>query len=343
MNEVQFMQRALELAALGIENASPNPMVGCVIVHEGLIIGEGYHQKYGEPHAEVNAIKSVKNKTLLKESTVFVTLEPCSHFGKTPPCVDLLIKHNVAKVVICNKDPFEQVDGKGIAKLLNAGIEVETGLLSPLGEELNKAFFTSIRKKRPYIILKWAESADGFVARANGEPVAISNKYSQMLNHKWRSEVDAIMVGEQTVKNDNPSLTSREWKGKNPTRVVLDRNLDINPTSKIFDQSALTIIFNQKENKSKGKVDYVQCDFENKDFLAEILAHLNKRDIRSLIVEGGPRLHGLFVANNCFDEVRVIQSPLLLGNGTRAMKKPHRLTNLQTANSMGDNIFIFLT
>nr|MCU0325664.1 bifunctional diaminohydroxyphosphoribosylaminopyrimidine deaminase/5-amino-6-(5-phosphoribosylamino)uracil reductase RibD [Spirosomataceae bacterium] len=202
-----FMQRALELASLGRGSVSPNPMVGCVIVHNGLIVGEGWHQRYGEAHAEVNAVNSVKDKSILSESTAYVTLEPCSHFGKTPPCADLLIKHHLKKVVVCNDDPFPLVAGKGIKKLRDAGIEVETGLLAEEGRRLNRRFFTMVEKQRPYVILKWAETADGFIAKENFEAVRISNDFSQMYSHKWRSEEDAIMVGTNTAHFDNPSLT----------------------------------------------------------------------------------------------------------------------------------------
>jgi diaminohydroxyphosphoribosylaminopyrimidine deaminase/5-amino-6-(5-phosphoribosylamino)uracil reductase len=335
------MQRALELASLGREHTSPNPMVGCVIVHNGLIIGEGFHYKHGEAHAEVNAINAVKDKSLLSESIVYVTLEPCAHFGKTPPCVDLLIKHKVAKVVICNKDPFDEVNGKGISKLQNAGITVEVGMLSSEGEELNKQFFTSIRKERPYVILKWAESADGFVAEKNGKPLPISNKYSQIINHKWRSEIDAIMVGEQTVRNDNPSLTTREWKGKNAIRIILDRNLTIDTESAIFDQTVETIIYNQQENKEVGKSKWVKIDFEKDKLIPQITIDLNKRNIRSLLVEGGPRLHALFVENNCYDEIRIIKSSKTIGNGLRAIQVPINLKTLKKEQIMGDDISVF--
>ncbi|SOE20812.1 diaminohydroxyphosphoribosylaminopyrimidine deaminase [Spirosomataceae bacterium TFI 002] len=341
MNQTQFMQRALELAALGKEHASPNPMVGCVIVHNDLIIGEGYHQKHGEAHAEVNAINAVENKSLLSESTVYVTLEPCAHFGKTPPCADLLIKHQVAKVVICNRDPFDQVDGKGISKLENAGIKVEIGLLDHEGLELNKHFFTSIKEQRPYIILKWAETADGFVAQQDGKPVAISNKYSQVQNHKWRSEIDAIMVGEQTVKNDNPTLTTRSWKGKNAKRIILDRRLTSPTNSHIFDQQVETIIFNQKESKKDGKTEWIKISFEKENLISQILDELNKRKVRSLLVEGGPRLHQLFAEQDCYDEVRVIKSPKLLANGLRAIQIPLNLKTLNKQKIMEDEIIVF--
>ncbi|HEY1053815.1 MAG TPA: bifunctional diaminohydroxyphosphoribosylaminopyrimidine deaminase/5-amino-6-(5-phosphoribosylamino)uracil reductase RibD, partial [Emticicia sp.] len=226
--EEKYMLRALQLAEIGRGQVSPNPMVGCVIVHNHEIIGEGWHQKYGSWHAEVNAVNSVQDPSKLTQSTVYVTLEPCSHFGKTPPCADLLVKHQVKKVIICNDDPNPLVAGKGIAKLRAAGIEVEQGLLAEKGRALNARFFTYVEKQRPYIILKWAETADGFIAGENYDPVKISNALSHKLAHKWRSEEDAIMVGTNTARYDNPKLNAREWQGtKNPVRIVLDKRLQL--------------------------------------------------------------------------------------------------------------------
>ena len=247
-----FMQRALQLARLSAVTVSPNPMVGCVIVHNGKIIGEGYHQKYGDAHAEVNAVNAVSDKSLLSESTVYVTLEPCSHFGKTPPCADLLIKHKFKKVIVCNYDPNPLVAGQGIEKLRQAGIEVEVGLLEEEGRELNKRFFTYIEKKRPYIILKWAESADGFIAKGIYETVQISNLLSRRFVHKMRSEEDAIMVGTNTAKYDNPTLNTRFWTGKNAVRVLIDRELSLSKNLHIFDNSQKTICYNSLKDKIIG-------------------------------------------------------------------------------------------
>ncbi|HEY5824526.1 MAG TPA: bifunctional diaminohydroxyphosphoribosylaminopyrimidine deaminase/5-amino-6-(5-phosphoribosylamino)uracil reductase RibD, partial [Cyclobacteriaceae bacterium] len=208
-----FIQRTFELAQIGIGQVSPNPRVGAVVAHDGKILGEGWHKKYGEAHAEVNAILSVKDHSLLKESTVYVNLEPCSHFGRTPPCADLLIRHQVKKVVICNVDPNPLVAGQGINKLRDAGIEVVAGVLEAEGRKLNKRFFTLIEKQRPYIILKWAQTADGFVARENYESKWISNDFSRQLVHQWRSEEDAILVGTKTAAHDNPQLDVRDWSG----------------------------------------------------------------------------------------------------------------------------------
>ncbi len=237
-----FMRRALELAALGQGKVSPNPMVGCVIVHQNRIIGEGWHQQYGGPHAEVNAINSVRNKKLLPDSRLYVTLEPCSHYGKTPPCADLLLQHNVRDVVICNTDPNPLVKGAGIRKLLDAGCQVHLGLLEEEGLALNKGFFSFHSRQRPYIILKWAETADGFIGKQNKEPLWISDRISKKLVHKWRSEIQAIMVGTRTAEVDNPQLYTREWTGKNPVRITLDLK---------FNKVKFRIILRIREEKSR--------------------------------------------------------------------------------------------
>ncbi len=267
-----YMQRAFELAKLGIGSVSPNPLVGCVIVYQDKIIGEGYHQKYGESHAEVNAINSVKNKELLKEADVFVTLEPCSHYGKTPPCADLLVKHQVKKVWIANLDPNPKVDGGGIEKLKKAGIEIETGLNSEIGEDINRRFFTFMRKKRPHIILKWAETEDGYVARKNFDSKWISNTYSRQLVHKLRAEEDSIMVGTNTAKYDNPKLNVRDWNGSNPLRIVIDKQLSLANNLHLFADDEQTICYNLVNHEKSGSVTYVKLDSEN--FLEAILADL---------------------------------------------------------------------
>ncbi len=231
-----FMQRAIELAQLGIGAVSPNPRVGCLVVHDNKIIGEGWHQKFGEAHAEVNAINSVKDLSLLKESTIYVNLEPCSHEGKTPPCSDLLIKHQVKKVVIANTDTNPLVAGRGVEKLKKAGIAIMTGVLEKEGRELNRRFFTFMEKKRPYIILKWAQTSDGFIAQKNFESKWITNELSRQLVHRWRSEEDAVLVGTRTASHDNPSLTVRDWSGRNPTRIVIDRFLRLNDKLQLFDK-----------------------------------------------------------------------------------------------------------
>ncbi|MGM9510624.1 bifunctional diaminohydroxyphosphoribosylaminopyrimidine deaminase/5-amino-6-(5-phosphoribosylamino)uracil reductase RibD [Larkinella sp. GY13] len=251
------MSRALELAKLGRGHVSPNPMVGCVIVHNQRIIGEGWHRQYGGPHAEVNAVRAVTDESLLPESTVYVTLEPCSHFGKTPPCADLLIAKRVKKVIVCNDDPNPLVAGKGLAKLRAAGIEVETGLLAERGRELNRRFFTFIEQQRPYLILKWAETADGFMAPADFRPIPISSPLSRQLVHKWRTEEDAIMVGTNTARHDNPQLNARLWSGRNPVRIVIDKHLQLPTSLHLFDGLQPTLVYTivVKKNASEFPAD----------------------------------------------------------------------------------------
>lgn len=304
------MQRALELAQLGLGSVSPNPMVGCVIVHEDKIIGEGWHQKYGEAHAEVNAINSVKNKSILSESTVYVTLEPCSHFGKTPPCADLLIKHQVKKVVICNEDPFPLVDGRGIKKLQDAGIEVEIGLLREQGREINRRFFTNVEKGRPYIILKWAETADGFIAKENFEALRISSEFSQMYSHKWRSQEDAIMIGTNTAQYDNPNLTVRNWTGRNPTRIVLDLKRRLEKNLNVFNDEAKTILIDSENGSTEN------------GFLKSLIEKKTSGGLgagASLIVEGGTQLLQSFIDEGLFDEIRLFKNQeLFIQNGIKS-------------------------
>ncbi|RZL43620.1 MAG: bifunctional diaminohydroxyphosphoribosylaminopyrimidine deaminase/5-amino-6-(5-phosphoribosylamino)uracil reductase RibD, partial [Pedobacter sp.] len=246
MTDEIYMQRCLDLAALGAGYVSPNPLVGCVIVASNKIIGEGYHQKFGEAHAEVNAINNVittfgeQSATLLKEATVYVSLEPCAHFGKTPPCADLLIKHGVKKVVVCNTDPFASVNGKGIEKLENAGIDVKIGVLTEKGFELNRRFFTRIKQQRPYFILKWAQTANGFFAPLDNSQKWITASIAKEISHKWRSEEDAILVGKQTALIDNPQLTNRTGIGKNPIRILIDSNLSIPTSSNLYNDEAKT-------------------------------------------------------------------------------------------------------
>lgn len=309
------MKRALELAELGRGSVSPNPMVGCVIVHNDKIIGEGYHKKYGELHAEVNAINAVIDQSLLSESTAYVSLEPCAHHGKTPPCADLLIEKKLKRVVIACRDPFNQVDGKGIDKLNQADIQVEVGVMVDEAIELNKRFFTSIQKQRPYVILKWAQTADGFVARENYDSKWISNQYSRQLVHKWRTEEDAILVGKNTAIHDNPSLTSREWDGKNPIRVLLDSNLEVNKDFNLFNDAAQTLIINSLEEKKEGNIEWVKTDMNNP---WSVLRKLNDRKIQSVIIEGGSQVLNSFINENCWDEARVFTSPTTFGKGIPA-------------------------
>jgi len=301
------MRRALELARLGSGYTSPNPMVGCVVVHNGQIIGEGWHQQYGSPHAEVNAIASVQDRSLLPESRVYVTLEPCSHFGKTPPCADLLIESGVRDVVICNLDPNPLVAGRGVQKLLDAGIKVETGLLEQEGLELNKRFFTSHTLKRPYIILKWAETADGFVAGPGCEQIQISGTLAKRFVHKLRAEEQAIMVGTRTALHDNPRLNTRDWSGKNPTRIVIDRQLQLPATINLFDKSQPTIVYNYKKQEDQENLSFAQLQ-EDQPLLPQIMADLYKRNIISVLVEGGTYLLESLLKEGLWDEAFILKN-----------------------------------
>ena len=301
--DARFMLRALELAELGKSFVSPNPMVGCVIVHDGKIIGEGYHQIFGGPHAEVHAVNSVQNQELLKESTAYVTLEPCSHWGKTPPCADLLVEKGLKKVVIAAKDSNPLVGGKGIKILENAGIEVETGVLEKEARWQNRRFFTQIEKQRPYVILKWAQTQDGLVAREDFTSKWISGPQSRQLVHKWRAEEDAILVGKNTALHDNPRLDVRDWVGKNPLRIVLDSNLTLPASLHLFDKSIPTICYNSTESKADENLVFVNLGVEFS--ILEILKDLNSKKIQSLIVEGGSRVLAQFIASGLWDEARV--------------------------------------
>lgn len=317
LTDAHFMARALELAKLGAGSVSPNPMVGCVIVCDGRIIGEGWHKKYGGPHAEVNAIDSVKDKELLKRATCYVTLEPCAHFGKTPPCADLLVSMQIPKVVVSMKDPNPLVAGKGIEKLRNAGAEVSTGLLEREALELNKRFFCSIEKKRPFIVLKWAQTADGFIARENFDSKWISNFYARQLVHKWRSEEDAFLVGANTALYDNPQLNVRDWSGRNPARVVIDPNLKVPKAHHLFDQSQPTIVYNSSKSVKDGVVEYVKVsDLKNR--VEEVVTDLYERKIQSLVVEGGAKTIQSFVELNLWDEARIFTSTQRFVKGVSA-------------------------
>lgn len=315
MTDLRFMQRALDLALLGRVRVCPNPMVGCVIEQEGVILGEGFHQQYGGQHAEVNAVESVADKSKLRFSTVYVTLEPCSHFGKTPPCADLLIHHKVKKVVICNTDPNPLVSGSGIEKLKNAGIEVETGLLADQGEEVNKRFFTFHRKKRPYVTLKWAQTADGYVARENFDSKWISNARSRQLVHKWRSEEASILVGKHTAIHDNPALTVRDWSGKNPVRILIDPKLEVSPESNLLNLEVETLVFNLMKSESRPNLTFIQLpDLSPKAILDELF----ERKLLSVFIEGGSKTISAFLDSGLWDEARVFTAETRFEKGINA-------------------------
>ncbi len=317
----QLMSRAFELARRGAGYVSPNPLVGCVIAKNDKVIGEGWHQKYGEAHAEVNAVKSVQDPSQIKGSTVYVTLEPCAHHGKTPPCADLLVKQEVAKVVIANQDPFPLVNGGGIEILKKAGIVVEVGLLEKEGQEVNKRFFTFIGKKRPYIIMKWAQTSDGFIARENFDSKWISNDQSRKLVHKWRAEEDSILVGTSTARYDNPSLNVRDWQGKNPLRLVIDKNLKLDSSLNLFDQSTPTICYNLHKEEKTNNLEFVKVSKEN--LLSDLLNDLFERKVQSLFVEGGGKLLQSFIDQGLWDEARVFTSEQEFGSGIASPKLSH--------------------
>lgn len=325
------MLRCIQLAKNGLGTTYPNPLVGSVIVHDNKIIGEGWHQKAGMPHAEVNAIASVKNKALLKEATIYVNLEPCSHFGKTPPCANLIIESGIKKVVVGSTDPNPKVTGRGIKKLMDAGCNVIVGVLEEKCNELNKRFFTFHSKKRPYIFLKWAETADGFLApttknRFEKKPVWITNEYSRQLVHKMRAEEQAILVGTKTVLQDNPSLTVRDWAGNNPLRVILDRELKIPKSFSVFDRSAATVIFNEKIESETENLQLVKIDFSN-DLASQICNLLYKKGIQSLIIEGGTKTLQTFIDATLWDEALVFKSNISFGEGISAPKFKAMLTS----------------
>ncbi len=335
------MNRAMELALSGRGVVSPNPMVGCVIVHQDQIIGEGYHTRFGEPHAEVNAIHAVKDKTLLKEATLYVSLEPCSHFGKTPPCADYIIKNELKKVVVANLDTNPLVSGKGLQKIRNAGIEVQVGLMEKEGKNLNKRFFTFMQQMRPFIILKWAETADGFIARENYDSQWISNSLSRKLVHKWRSEEDAVMVGTNTAFYDNPKLNVRDWTGRNPIRIVIDRNLRLLTTKgqelNLFDRSQPTICYNLIKDEVSPNVEFVKL--KEKSFLIQMMENLYAKRIQSVVVEGGSALMNALLENNLWDEIRVFRTTHCFEKGVKA--PPIKGLLFDRDNLQGDELWIY--
>jgi len=339
-NEI-YIKRCIQLAKNGLGTTYPNPMVGSVIVYNNQIIGEGWHRESGEPHAEVNAINSVKDKSLLAKATIYVSLEPCSHFGKTPPCCDLIIKHKIPNVVVGTIDPNSKVAGTGIQRLIENGANVTFGVLEKECHELNKRFFAFHQKKRPYIILKWAESQDGFIApltKEKIEPVWISNEFSRQLVHKWRTEEQAILIGTNTVLDDNPKLDIRDWKGKNPKRIVLDRTGKIPNDFFIKDEKTKTIFITEQENVTSSE----NCIYENAIFdtkLTRTIANiLYTYGIQSIVVEGGKQTLQSFIEDNLWDEARVFIGNIHLKSG---LKAPIINGNFQTKNLIDDQLKLF--
>ncbi|WP_256005921.1 MULTISPECIES: bifunctional diaminohydroxyphosphoribosylaminopyrimidine deaminase/5-amino-6-(5-phosphoribosylamino)uracil reductase RibD [Pedobacter] len=324
MTKELYMRRCLELAEMGIGNVSPNPMVGCVIVHNDTIIGEGYHARFGEAHAEVNAINDVFRlhgehaPQLLREATLYVNLEPCAHHGKTPPCADLLVKHQIKEVIIGNKDPFADVNGKGIARLRDAGIAVETGLLEQECSQLNRRFFTRITQHRPYIILKWATTANGYFAPKNTLQEWISGPLAKKLVHKWRTEEDAILIGKRTAMADNPLLTTREWTGKNPVRILIDRQLQVSTSSHLFNDQSKTLILNEVKTKTENNICYIQMEDMQNYLPQKIAFQLYLMDIQSVIIEGGANTLCQFIKAGLWDEARVFTSATSWQEGVRS-------------------------
>ncbi len=316
-----YMRRCFELASHGLGNTRTNPLVGSVIVFQDRIIGEGYHHEYGGPHAEVNAIRAVKDKSLLQESTIYINLEPCSHFGKTPPCSTLILNHKIPRVVISNTDPFPSVSGRGIEALKNGGTEVVDGVLVNQGEFLNRRFLTFHQEKRPYIILKWAATADGFIdiERQAGDPIGtnwITDDIGRTLVHKWRSEEAGLMVGTNTIIADNPKLNVRRWKGNSPLRITFDRNGRIPESANILDNSQDTLIFTCNQERYSGKANSILIDHEYQ--MADVMTELYEQKIISILVEGGQQLHTSLINEGLWDEARVFTGKIVFSQGVKA-------------------------
>jgi diaminohydroxyphosphoribosylaminopyrimidine deaminase/5-amino-6-(5-phosphoribosylamino)uracil reductase len=312
------MKRCIELASKEIGNTYPNPLVGCVIVYENKIIGEGSHQAYGDKHAEVNAINSVNDKNILKDSTLYVNLEPCNHYGKTPPCTDIILKYKIKNVVIGSSDPNKMVEGGGIERLEANGCNVTYGVLENECNHLNKRFFTYHKQKRPYVILKWAESNDGFISpiKSEREVYWISGDKSKKLSHRWRSEEHSILVGVQTIIDDDPMLTTRLVDGKNPIRIILDPNCRIPLNSKVFSKDSKTIILSKTENNSIEK----NIRIINYDKMELILRSLYDLKLQSVIIEGGAKTIKNFLDHDSWDSIRIFKSNQNLKNGIKSPK-----------------------
>jgi diaminohydroxyphosphoribosylaminopyrimidine deaminase/5-amino-6-(5-phosphoribosylamino)uracil reductase len=320
VSDEKYMLRALQLAGSGGVAVAPNPLVGAVIVLNNRIIGEGYHRQYGEVHAEVNAVNSVEDPSVLNEATIYVTLEPCSHFGKTPPCADLLVKHRFKRVVIAQIDPFAEVSGRGIERLRNAGIQVDCGILEEAAKELNKRFLTFHTKKRPFVTLKWAQTRDGFIDRDRSETNAkgiqwISQPETQVYTHQLRSTEQAILVGWKTVENDNPSLTTRAFHGKNPLRIVIDPQLKAPKNARLFTDGQPTLVLNLLETKEENHLRFIRLD----NLAPESILHLlHQLHISSVIIEGGANTLSRFIESGLWDEALVISGSGTFQSGLKA-------------------------
>ena len=337
MIESKFMNKCIALAKQGLGNTYPNPLVGSVVVYKGEVIGSGWHQKSGEAHAEVHSIRHVSDRSMLADSTLYVNLEPCSHYGKTPPCTDLIIQSGIRHVVIGMKDPFEKVNGRGIKKLRDAGVRVDVGIEAAACRELNKRFVTTIEKQRPYIIVKWAETADGFLApktKTTNEPVWISNLLSRTLAHQWRAEEQSILIGKQTALDDNPALTTRLHKGSSPIRLLIDPKEEVDRKAKLFNPDQKVIVFTSNKSRTEDHIEYVAIDF-SANGLQQILKTLVQKGIQSMIVEGGSITLQHFINSGLWDEARVITGQEEFGNGINAPNttsfsaKPNTTTTLE--------------
>ncbi len=325
INHETYMQRCLDLALLGAGAVTPNPMVGAVLVHSNRIIGEGYHKQYGQAHAEVNCINSVvdSNINLISDATLYVSLEPCAHYGKTPPCADLLIKHKIPKVVVGCRDPFSKVNGKGIEKLKEAGVEVLVNVLENECKALNARFFTYHIKRRPYVVLKWAQSGNQKIGGTATKRIFISNEFSNRLVHKWRSEEAAILVGTNTALLDDPSLNNRLWSGANPIRLVVDLELKLPHTLNVFNRRQPTIIFNKVKDERTDNFAYVKISGQE-NLVYDIMQVCYAENIQSILVEGGAALLQTFMQSNVWDEARVIENTsLIIDEGLNAPTLTH--------------------
>lgn len=323
-NNELYMRRCLELARLGMGSVSPNPMVGALLVHNGKVIAENYHRRFGGQHAEALVIEEVQRKygdsaaALFRNSTMYVSLEPCAHYGKTPPCAKLLVEHQIGEVVVACRDPFDQVNGRGIALLEEAGIRVTEGVLADASRWLNRRFATRVTQQRPYVILKWAQTADGYMASADGAQRWITGAEAKQLVHRWRSEEDAVLVGTRTALVDNPQLSVREWQGRDPKRILIDRDLAVKATAHLLDGESETIVFNATRADWVGNTKYIALEDFDWYLPQKILFQLYLMDVQSVIVEGGAKTLDLFIHADLWDEARVFTSPEVWGTGVAA-------------------------
>jgi len=320
MSTSKFMNKCIALAKQGLGSTYPNPLVGSLVIYKNQIVGSGWHQKSGEAHAEVHAINSVSDRSILSDSTLYVNLEPCSHHGKTPPCTDLIIQSGIRHVVVGMQDPFAKVNGNGIHQLRDAGVRVEVGVEEASCIELNKRFITTIKKQRPYIVLKWAQTADGFVApknRTNKGPVWISNDVSRRLAHQWRAEEQSILIGKQTALDDNPALTTRLHKGPSPIRLLIDPREKVDRKANLFKPDQKIIVFNANRSQTEGHIEYISVDFSTHG-LQQIVEALFQKGIQSVLVEGGSTTLQHFIDLGLWDEARVITGQEEFGAGIAA-------------------------